>query len=97
MNMLDKEHVKRVAILARLSITEEETSMFTEQLGSIIHYIDQLNAVDTNNVEPTAFLSPEHDPLRDDKVQPSLPQEDLLKNGPSVKKGCFAVPKVMTH
>jgi aspartyl-tRNA(Asn)/glutamyl-tRNA(Gln) amidotransferase subunit C len=95
--MIDREQVKHVAKLARLSLSEEETEMFTGQLGSILTYIDQLNSVNTENVQPTAFVAPDHDPMRDDIVTPSLSQEDLLKNGPKVKMGSFAVPKIMTH
>jgi aspartyl-tRNA(Asn)/glutamyl-tRNA(Gln) amidotransferase subunit C len=71
--------------------------MFTGQLGSILQYADQLNAVDVNGIEPTSFVSPEHDPLRNDELEPSLSSEDLLRNGPSVKKGHFAVPKVINQ
>ena len=95
--MLDKEQVKHVARLARLAVSEEEIETFTGQLGAVLHYADHLNAVDTTNVEPTAFVSPEHDPLRSDTEKPSLPREELLRNGPSVKNGYFAVPKVISQ
>jgi Asp-tRNA(Asn)/Glu-tRNA(Gln) amidotransferase C subunit len=48
-------------------------------------------------VEPASFVSPRRDPLRDDAIQPSLPREKLLQNGPLVKKGHFAVPKVINQ
>jgi aspartyl-tRNA(Asn)/glutamyl-tRNA(Gln) amidotransferase subunit C len=95
--MIDKNQVKHVARLARLALSDEEIEMFTGQLGSILEYADQLNAMDTRDVEPTAFVSPGHDPLRDDEPQPSLSHEDLMRNGPSVKKGYFAVPKVISQ
>ena len=95
--MLDKEQVKHVARLARLAVSEEEIETFTGQLGAVLHYADHLNAVDTTNVEPTSFVSPGHDPLRTDTEKPSLPREELLRNGPSVKNGYFAVPKVISQ
>jgi aspartyl-tRNA(Asn)/glutamyl-tRNA(Gln) amidotransferase subunit C len=95
--MIDREHVKHIADLARLTLTEKEIEMFTVQLGSILLYADQLGAVDTGNVEPASFVSPRRDPLRDDAIQPSLPREKLLQNGPLVKKGHFAVPKVINQ
>jgi aspartyl/glutamyl-tRNA(Asn/Gln) amidotransferase, C subunit len=95
--MIDREHVKHIASLARLALSEKEIEMFTGQLGSILQYADQLGKVDTANVEPTSFVSPRRDPLRDDAVQPSLPREKLLQNGPRVKNGHFAVPKVINQ
>jgi len=93
--MIDRKIVENVARLARLKLTEQETEAFTGQLGSILEHIDQLNSVDTSGIEPTCFLVPKHDRLRDDDVRASLPHDQLTSNGPSVKKGHFAVPKVI--
>jgi aspartyl-tRNA(Asn)/glutamyl-tRNA(Gln) amidotransferase subunit C len=95
--MIDKEHVAYIANLARLSLSDREAESFAGQLGSILDYIEQLNKADTANVEPTAFIAPAHDPLRDDAETPSLPPETLLINGPKVKNGYFAVPKVINQ
>jgi aspartyl-tRNA(Asn)/glutamyl-tRNA(Gln) amidotransferase subunit C len=93
--MINREHVLQIAKLARLKLSENEIENFTVQLGSIFEFIDQLNQVDTTNVEPTCFVSPLHDPMRDDVEKPSFTQEVALKNGPLVKKGFFAIPKVI--
>jgi aspartyl-tRNA(Asn)/glutamyl-tRNA(Gln) amidotransferase subunit C len=95
--MIDKEHVKYIADLSRLSLSDAETEAFTGQLKSILDYVEQLNKVDTTNVEPTAFIAPSHDPMRDDVETPSLPPEKVLQNGPKVKNGYFAVPKVINQ
>lgn len=95
--MIDRDLVQHIASLARLALSEKEIEMFTEQLGSILQYADQLGTVDTGNVEPASFVSPLRDPLRDDVVQPSLPKEELMRNGPRVKNGHFAVPKVINQ
>jgi aspartyl-tRNA(Asn)/glutamyl-tRNA(Gln) amidotransferase subunit C len=95
--MIDKDHVKYIADLSRLSLTNAETEAFTHQLGSILGHIDELNKVDTSGVEPTAFIAPGRDPMRDDEESPSLPREKLLQNGPKVKNGYFAVPKVINQ
>lgn len=95
--MIDKETVKHVAKLARLAVSEDEVESLTHQMGSILDYVEQLNKVDTSMVEPTAFMAPLHDPLRDDVKKDSLATQDLLANGPSVKKGHFAVPKVINQ
>ena len=93
--MITREQVLRVAELARLKISEEEVETFTKQLGSILEFIEQLKELDTSNIEPTCFLEPSHDPLRDDVEKPSLTPEQALANGPKVKNGFFAVPKII--
>ena len=93
--MIDREQVLRIAELARLKLSEAEIGNFTGQLGSILEYVKQLDEVDTAKVEPTCFMEPSHDPLRDDTEKPSLSQEESLQNGPKVKKGFFAIPKVI--
>jgi len=93
--MIDREQVLRIAELARLKLSEAEIGNFTGQLGSILEYVKQLDEADTAKVEPTCFMEPSHDPLRSDNEKPSLSQEEALQNGPKVKKGFFAIPKVI--
>jgi aspartyl-tRNA(Asn)/glutamyl-tRNA(Gln) amidotransferase subunit C len=95
--MIDKNHVKYIADLSRLSLSDAETEAFTGQLKSILDYMEQLNKVDITNVEPTAFIAPAHDPMRDDVETPSLSPEKILQNGPKVKNGYFAVPKIINQ
>ena len=84
--MIDKELVHRIAKLARLKLTDEEAQNFTGQLGSILEYIEQLNKVDTSEIEPTNFMAPLHDPLRDDTVVPSLSRNRFFKMDPVSKR-----------
>lgn len=93
--MIERETVEHIAHLARLELTEEETTLFTKDLDSILEYVKQLNEADTDNVEPTSFMVPDHNPFRDDVELDSLPKDKILQNGPSVKKGFFAIPKVI--
>lgn len=93
--MIDREQVLKIAELARLKLSEEEVKKFTGQLGSILDFVKQLDNVDTSKVEPTCFVEPPHDPMRDDAEKPSLPQEEALRNGPKTDRGFFAVPKVI--
>jgi aspartyl-tRNA(Asn)/glutamyl-tRNA(Gln) amidotransferase subunit C len=95
--MIDTNVVKHIANLSRLSLSDEEVESYTHQLGSILTYVEQLNKIDTSGVEPTAFIAPAHDPLRDDTEAASLSPEKLLANGPKVTSGHFAVPKVITQ
>jgi aspartyl-tRNA(Asn)/glutamyl-tRNA(Gln) amidotransferase subunit C len=93
--MINKDVVKHIADLSRLSLSDEEAESFTHQLGSILTYMEQLDKVDTTGVEPTAFVAPARDPMRSDAETQSLPPETLLANGPKVTRGHFAVPKVI--
>lgn len=93
--MIEKKDVLHIAALARLSLSETEVDGMTKQLDSILGYIDQLNSADTSGVEASAHMTPVHDPLRADNLQGSLSHDELLQNGPSVKKDHFAVPKVI--
>ena len=93
--MIDKKVVEYIANLARLELTEDEKASFTDELGSILEYVEKLSSADTEGVEPTSFMVSEHDPMRDDMEKESLPANKALQNGPSVKKGFFAVPKVI--
>ncbi|MCL2218553.1 MAG: Asp-tRNA(Asn)/Glu-tRNA(Gln) amidotransferase subunit GatC [Chitinispirillia bacterium] len=93
--MIDRDQVLHAAKLARLELSEAEVAGFTTQLASIIGHINQLDEADISGVDPTCFVAPSHDPLRDDAERKSLEAEIALANGPSVKKGHFAVPKVI--
>ncbi|MGD9200943.1 MAG: Asp-tRNA(Asn)/Glu-tRNA(Gln) amidotransferase subunit GatC [Chitinispirillia bacterium] len=93
--MITKHEVERIADLAKLAINEEEKVIFTKDLNSILYYMDQLNAINTGEVEPTAFMAPNHNPLREDVIKKSLPARKILQNGPMVKNGFFAVPKII--
>jgi aspartyl-tRNA(Asn)/glutamyl-tRNA(Gln) amidotransferase subunit C len=93
--MISRDDVEYIASLARLNLSPEEIESFAGQLGAILTHIEQLNTVDTSEVEPTCFVTAEHDPYRDDRSRPSLPREQALRNGPVVKNGFFAVPKVI--
>ena len=93
--MIDREQVLHVARLARLDLSDAEIAGFTAQLGAILGYVDLLDTAPIGGVDPTCFVAPSHDPLRDDAERLSLPPGKILQNGPVVKKGHFAVPKVI--
>ncbi|KMY45883.1 glutamyl-tRNA amidotransferase [Bacillus sp. FJAT-27916] len=95
MTRISKEEAKHVANLARLAITEEETEMFTKQLDSIITFAEQLNELDTTNIEPTTHVLHMKNVLREDKPSPGLPREEVLKNAPDHQDGQIRVPGIM--
>ncbi len=92
---LDEAEVRHVAHLARLVVSDEEVARFAKQLASILHYFEQLNQVDTSNVEPTAHALPVTNVFRDDVVKPSWPPGRALHNAPEHRDGFFTVPKVL--
>jgi len=90
---LTKDQVKHVAKLANLSLTDEEVDKYSEQLSKILEYVDQLNAVDTKDVEPTFNVSGQANVMSEDKLGDcTLPQEDALSNASQKKEG-FIVTK----
>lgn len=92
---ITKEEVGRVAALARLSLQEEEKDLYAKQLDQILSYIEKMNELNTDGVEPTSHSMPIKSPMRDDIVKESLSQEDALSNAPDKEKGCFKVPKII--
>lgn len=91
--------VEKIAGLAKLELTGEETESFTEQLSAILGYIDKLNELDTSDVAPMSHSSTAGDDTeytrRDDRVQPSLGQRAAIENAPDAEAGYFKVPKVI--
>jgi len=87
--------VEHVAKLARLSLTEEEKEKFTKQLGDILNYVEQLNEVNTDNVEPMAHAFPITNVMRDDNAYTEFTREELLANAPEEEDGFFKVPKIV--
>lgn len=91
--------IAKIAELAHLEITPEELAMFTPQIADIVTYVEQLNALDTSNVEPSlGGLTPEGeatDSARDDVTLPCLGQKVALAEAPDAASGYFRVPKVL--
>ncbi len=92
---ISKEEVEKVAKLARLEITEAEKAAFSEQLSSILSYVEQLKDLDTEGVEPTATVLDQANVFRDDLVRPSLPGAQALANAPDQQDGYFVVPRIL--
>jgi len=93
--MVDIATVEKIANLSRLEIDDDKKEYMVEQMNKIVDYVEQLQSVDTEGVAPMSFMAPDHGSLRDDIAVDSLTNEEALKNGPSVSKGHFAVPKVI--
>lgn len=92
---IDEAQVRRVALLSRLELSDEEVSQFSDQLSAIVEYIEKLNELDTENVEPLAHCLPVHNVFREDVIRPSLENEKAVGNAPDEVDGYFKVPKIL--
>jgi aspartyl-tRNA(Asn)/glutamyl-tRNA(Gln) amidotransferase subunit C len=96
---ITESDVEKVAQLAHLEITPDELKLFAPQMADIVAYVEQLNALDTSNVEPAlGGLTPQGeatDSSREDIVTPSLGQKTALVEAPDAAAGHFRVPKVL--
>lgn len=92
--MITKQQVEHVAKLARLSLTEEEKELYTKQLSKILDYVDHLNEVNTENIEPMTQPIPTVNVMREDIVKKQYERDQMLKNAPHEEYGFFRVPKI---
>lgn len=88
-------NIDHIAKLARIALTAEEKAKFSQQLGDVLHHIEQLSKVDVSGVEPTAHAFDVHNVWADDVAQPGLPVEQALRNAPAQRDHMIAVPKVV--
>jgi aspartyl-tRNA(Asn)/glutamyl-tRNA(Gln) amidotransferase subunit C len=95
---LSRAEVARIAVLARLELTADETTLFVDQLGAILSYFEDLQRADTTNVPPTAQVAVlAAAPFRDDVDRPSLDRDVLIGQAPEGDRdaGLFTVPRVI--
>jgi len=89
------QDVENIARLAKLSFSGEEKEKFMDQFNQILQYMEKLNELDTENVEPTYNVLELSNVMRQDKVKTWLTQEEALANAPKSNHGFFSVPKVI--
>lgn len=88
-------NIDHIAKLARLALTSEEKATFAQQLGSVLHHIEQLSKVDVSGVEPTAHAFAVSNVWQEDVARPGLTVEQALRNAPAQREHMIAVPKVV--
>lgn len=93
--MLDREQVRHVAFLARLELSPEEEETFTQQLGDILTYVEQLQELDTESVDPTFHALDTPQVTRADEVKPWSDLEAILENAPDRDEQFFKVPRIL--
>ncbi|MCA9096340.1 MAG: Asp-tRNA(Asn)/Glu-tRNA(Gln) amidotransferase subunit GatC [Planctomycetaceae bacterium] len=92
---LSREEVKKVAVLARLKLSDTEIDSLTTQMGKILGFVESLNEVQTDGVEPMVHAMELRNVFREDQARPSLPREEALKNAPKTDGKYFLVPQII--
>ena len=92
---LSRNDVEKVALLARLRLSDAELDQLTGDMVKIVSYVDQLGEVDTSDVEPMAHAVEVHNVFSSDEVLPSLPRELALANAPHQNGRGYLVPAVL--
>lgn len=89
---MDRAQIRHVAELAELALTDAEEERLATEIGRIVTYFAELDAIDVKNVPPTAHVMAEAQPLRPDEPVPGLAHEEALAGAPRAEHGGFVVP-----
>lgn len=92
---IDTETLHKIAHLSRLEIAGKDEPKMLKELSAIVTFVEKLNEVNTDGVEPLTTMSQEINALREDEPGEHLSHEDALKNAPAKDKDFFRVPKVL--
>lgn len=92
--MISIKDVEHVAKLARLSLSDDEKVLYTEQLAKMLAFFDELKTVDTESVEPMAHALSVVSVMRDDKLEVEVDRARLMDNAPAQETGYFRVPRI---
>jgi len=92
---VDATAVRRIAHLARIGVSDDETPHLQNEINAILSFVEALNAVDVEGVEPMTSVIPMSLPMRDDIVTDGGIAEAVLLNAPLAEDGFFLVPKVI--
>ncbi|MCI5603351.1 MAG: Asp-tRNA(Asn)/Glu-tRNA(Gln) amidotransferase subunit GatC [Lachnospiraceae bacterium] len=92
-NVISDETIDYVGILAKLELSGEEKEQAKKDMANMLDYIDKLNELDTEGVEPMSHVFPVNNVFREDVVTNGDDRENILKNAPEEKDGMFNVPK----
>jgi len=90
-----EKDVDYISKLARIYLSDEEKRNFTTQLDSILEYVNKLNELNTDNVEPTAHILPLNNVMREDEVKKIWDTDLAVKQSPLLKERLYIVPKVI--
>ena len=94
-NHISDETIEYVGILAKLELSGEEKEQAKKDMERMLDYVDKLNELDTDGVEPMSHVFPVNNVFREDIVTNGDDREEILKNAPERKDGAFVVPKTV--
>lgn len=95
MAKLDISQIEYIAKLSRLELTDEEKKLYSEQLSSVLEYVEQLSEVDTEKIEPLSNVTGLENVSREDEILESeISHTDIQKNAPKFDEDSFVVPGV---
>lgn len=92
---IDKDTARKVAHLARIAVKEEDLPKLAGELSAVLAFMEQLNEVAVDGIEPMTSVTPMRLKRRQDVVTDGNIQAQILKNAPDAREGFFAVPKVV--
>lgn len=92
---IDTKTAARVAHLARIRVSDDALPQLAEELSAVLDFMEELNEVDVDGVEPMTSVTPMDLPRRSDGVTDGNIQPKVLANAPDTREGFFAVPKVV--
>lgn len=92
---ITEDEARKVAKLAHIAVPDDTLPELAGWLNGIINFMEQLNEVDVDGIEPMTCITPMRLKLRHDEVSDGNMPEQILKNAPDAREGFFAVPKVM--
>ena len=92
---VDRDEVLKISALAKLQLSEEEISLYTDQMNEILEYMKQLDELDTEDVEPLSHVLDQINMTRPDEEKTSLSRDEALQNAPETDGEYFIVPNVI--
>ncbi len=95
MSRITNETIDKIAHLARLEFKEDTKEEISKDMNRMLDFVDKLNELTTDNVEPLVYMSKEVNVMREDEIHTEITQKDALKNAPKKDSDYFKVPKVV--
>ena len=92
---IDDKMISKISGLANLEFGEDEKEKIRQDLEQILTFVEKLNELDTENVEPLVYISENRDVLREDHAEKTITTEQALLNAPEIKDSFFKVPRVI--
>ena len=92
---INKNTINKIARLSRIKLDDKESEDYIKDLNSILDWVEQLNEVNTENIEPLSNISSSVLPKREDTPKDANSSDEILENAPDKLEGFFAVPKVV--